>query len=52
MKKFLNFEVEYKDMNLTLGPSKKPMNVNWDFKTEIDLETGIKEVIECVKSQS
>ncbi|MCH7568457.1 MAG: NAD(P)-dependent oxidoreductase [Nanoarchaeota archaeon] len=37
---------EFRNLNLTLGPNKKVMKINWDFKPEISLEKGIKEVIE------
>lgn len=42
-------KLEYKDLNLTLGPDRKVMYLNWDFKPEISLEEGIKEVIEWRK---
>lgn len=44
-----NIELEYQDLNLTLGPDKKVMKINWDFKPEISLEEGIKEVIKWNK---
>lgn len=43
--KELNTKLEYTDLKLTLGPNKKVMKLNWDFKPEISLEEGIKEVI-------
>ena len=46
-------EVKYGDFNLTLGPNKKVMKPNWDFKPEINLLEGIREVLfECQKNGS
>ena len=45
--KELNIPIEYKDLNLTLGPSKKVMN-NPYTEPKISIEEGIKEVIKHV----
>lgn len=47
----LNIPVEYKELNLTLGPDKKVMK-NPYIKPEVSLEEGIKEAINYVKENS
>jgi len=48
--KQLNIKIEYKNLNLILGPNKKIMK-NPYIKSEISLSEGIEEVIEYVKDQ-
>lgn len=47
-----NVELEYTDLILTLGPNKKVMKINWNFKPEIELNEGIKEIIEWKKNKN
>jgi len=49
--KLTNKEIKYIPVEHT-GPDKKIMNLNWDFKPEIDIETGIKEVLEHVNNRN
>ena len=50
IKENLNCKVEYADLGMTLGPRIKPMTINWNFKPQISLREGIKEVCEWVKN--
>ena len=49
--KELNIPIKYKNLNIVLGPEKKIMKQNYKLNIQYDLEKGIKEVIEYVKSQ-
>jgi len=43
--KHYKIKIEYKDLNLVLGPNKKLMKLNWDFKPTFDIKTGLAEVL-------
>ena len=45
-------KLKYEDLNLTLGPNRKPISINWDFESEINISEGILEVIEHVKERN
>lgn len=46
----LNIPVFYENLKLVLGPDKKVMKLNWNFKPQINLEDGIKEVIKYARN--
>jgi len=44
----LDIPIEYTELNLTLGPDKKLMTINWDFTPEVSIWEGLEETIEYV----
>lgn len=44
-------KVIYEDLLIPLGPEKKVMKLNWDFRPDVYLLDGIKEAIEYAKKQ-
>lgn len=44
-----NAGIFYKDLNLTLGPARKVMKINWEFKPMITFEQGVKETINAIR---